>query len=69
MGSTVIPAMLRVRDVADLLGVGLSTAYDLAYSGTIESVVVGKGNRRFVAEAVYGYIESLRAGTDERVAS
>ena len=53
--------LLRVPEVAELLGVGRTTVYHLIKCGQIKSVQVA-GCRRVASQDVIGYIELLRGG-------
>jgi excisionase family DNA binding protein len=56
----IVPLLYRAREVSELLGVGRSTVYDMAYTGVLETVMLGT-SRRFVAEGVHAYLDQLRA--------
>lgn len=59
MTTTIKPALMKARDVAELYAIGLSSAYALGYDGTLETVKVGR-SLRFVAESVYAHLDKLR---------
>lgn len=63
----IAPLAYRAREVSELLGIGRSTVYDMAYSGVLETIMVGT-SRRFVAESVHRYFDQLR-GIDTAEAS
>ena len=52
-------ALLRVREVVQILGIGRSTVYELMDSGTLESVRIGK-SRRIPTEALEQFLADLR---------
>lgn len=53
--------LLRVREAAQVLGVGRDSVYRLIHRGDLESIVVVNGCRRIPAEALDDYIARLRA--------
>lgn len=52
--------LLKVREVAELLGLCEKTVYRLIWSGELEAVTVGTRARRVAPEAVAEYKARLR---------
>lgn len=54
------PLLVTAREAADMLGVGVTTVYDLAAAGDIEKKYIGKGTRNF--RLTYASLESYVDG-------
>ena len=53
------PLLLTVKEAADVLGIGRSTAYELISEGRIETVHIGR-SCRVPREALDTFVSSLR---------
>ena len=56
-------ALLKVREVVQVLGIGRSTVYELMDSGTLESVRIGK-SRRVPTDALERFLADLARATN-----
>jgi excisionase family DNA binding protein len=54
--------LLRVVEVAELIGVGKSMAYQLVAQGSIPSVRLGKGSVRVPSDGLRRWIKELQGG-------
>jgi excisionase family DNA binding protein len=55
--------LLRVEEVAELLGIGRTKVFELIRCGELRSVKVG-GSRRVSAAAVTAYVAMLEGGAE-----
>jgi excisionase family DNA binding protein len=62
------PLLLRASEVAAILGIGRSTVFELAASGELPVVRIGR-SVRIPRHALYRWIEERTQQTHERMAS